>query len=71
MSGRPYMGGCYANGLRNLGLGHVKEGGELRQIDTVFAVVVVVVAGAPTDSAVAGRWLAHGGTWRRVAGMAG
>ena len=57
--------------LRCLGLGDAQEGGKLGQIDAVLAVVVVVVAAGPTDSSVGGRRLACGGTWRRVAGMAG
>ena len=38
-----------------------QEGGELSEIDTVLAVVVVEVAAGPTDSVVAGRGLAYGG----------
>ena len=48
-----------------------QEGGELSEIDTVLAVVVVEVAAGPTDSVVAGRGLAYGVTWRWVTGMAG
>ena len=48
-----------------------QEGGELSEIDTVLAVVVVEVAAGPTDSVVAGRGLAYGGTRRWVTGMAG
>ena len=58
-------------GLRCFGLGRVEKGGELSEIDAVFAVVVVEVAAGPTDSAVAGRGLARGGSRKGVAGMAG
>ena len=58
-------------GLGGFGLGGAQEGGELGQVDAVLAVVVVVVAAGPTDSAVVGRGLAYGGLWRRVARMAG
>ena len=58
-------------GLGCLGLGGAQEGGELGQVDAVLAVVVVVVAAGPADSAVVGRRFAYGGLWRRFAGMAG
>ena len=57
--------------LRRFGLGRAQEGGELGQVDAVFAVVVVEVAAAPSGPGVGSGRLAHGGTRRRVAGMAG
>ena len=49
-----------AEGGGGVGLGGVEEGSELDEVDAVLAVVVVMVAGGPTDAAVAGGWFADG-----------
>ena len=62
--------GRQAEGFSALRLGFVQENGELRQVDAVFAVVVLGEAAEPAG-AVAGGALDEGGGLVRVAGMAG
>ena len=54
-----------------VGSGGLEEGAELNEVDAVFAVIVVVVAGRPADAAVAGGRLADGATRWRLAWIAG
>ena len=60
-----------SQGRGSFGLGGVQKGSKLDQVDAVFTVVVVVVAGRPPDATVAGGWFADSTSCRRVAGTAG
>ena len=57
--------------LRDLGLGGAEECAELGEIAAVLAVVVVVAAGAPADTAIGSARLYERACRRRVAGMSG
>ena len=60
-----------AEGGGGVGLGGVEEGAKLDQVDAVFAVVVVMVAGGPADAAVGAAGFADGVAGGRIAGIAG
>ena len=55
-----------AEGGGGVGLGGVEEGAELDEVDAVFAVVVVMVAGGPAYAAVGAGWVANSATGRGV-----
>ena len=60
-----------AEGGGGVGLGGVEKGAELDEVDAVFAVVVVMVAGGPADAAVGAGGFADGAVRGGVAGVAG
>ncbi|MYL10812.1 MAG: hypothetical protein F4010_01390 [Cenarchaeum sp. SB0669_bin_11] len=49
----------------------MEEGAEPDEVDAVFAVVVVVVAGGPADATVGAGWFADGATGWGIAGVTG